>query len=43
VPHATALGDDNTATDDEDGVTLPAQFIRNQTASLTVNASAPAA
>ncbi|MFO1485862.1 MAG: GEVED domain-containing protein [Verrucomicrobiaceae bacterium] len=34
---ATATGDDNTGTDDEDGVTVPASVVLGSSSSLTVN------
>lgn len=38
-PDAAAAGDDNNATDDEDGVSLPGGLIAGRTSTLTVNAS----
>ena len=38
-PNATATGDDNTGTDDENGVTLPAAFVAGQTYTLTYTVS----
>ncbi len=38
-PNATATGDDNTGTDDEDGVTLPATFVAGHTYTITCTVS----
>ncbi len=38
-PNATATGDDNAGTDDEDGVTLPTTFVAGQTSTLSYTVS----
>lgn len=40
LPESSALGDDNDATDDEDGVVLPSAFLATVSSNVTVTASA---